>query len=44
VSAASAVGLLIPSLHLPFIKRDGFSWMKCPACRRRTWVSLTLHL
>jgi hypothetical protein len=44
VSAASAVGLLIPSLHLPLLKRDGFSWMKCPACRRRTWVSLTLHL
>lgn len=28
----------LPSLHLPFIRGEHFSWMRCPACGRRTWV------
>jgi len=44
VDPLSAIGLLIPSLHLPVIKRGAASWMKCPACRSRTWVSLSVHI
>jgi hypothetical protein len=44
VDPLSAIGLLIPSLHLPVIKRGAASWMKCPACRDRTWVSLSVHI
>ena len=28
----------VPSVHLPFVKKRYPSWMRCPACRRRTWV------
>ena len=39
-----AVALAVPSLHFPLLKRDHPSWMRCPACRRRTWVRLGLRL
>ncbi len=44
VSALQALTLAIPSLHLPLIRRDHWSWMRCPACGRRTWVGLRLQL
>ncbi len=28
----------VPSLHLPLLKRRYPSFMRCPACGRRTWV------
>ena len=34
----------LPSLHLPLVKRDHPSWMRCPACGKRTWVRLGLRL
>jgi hypothetical protein len=34
----------LPSLHLPFVRGDHPSWMRCPACARRTWVRLGLQI
>ena len=40
VSAVDVVKAALPvSLHLPFIRRY-HSLMRCPACGRRTWVSV----
>jgi hypothetical protein len=44
LTAAAAIALAVPSVHLPFLKRDHGSWMRCPACRRRTWVSVQIQL
>lgn len=38
------IGLALPSLHLPLLKRGHPSWMRCPACGRRAWVRLGLQL
>jgi len=44
LTAGAALQHVVPSVHLPFIKRDHGSWMRCPACRRRTWVSVSIQL
>jgi hypothetical protein len=44
VTPRRLVGLAAPSLHLPLIKRDHPSWMRCPACGDRTWVRVRLRL
>ena len=44
VTPRRLVGLAAPSLHLPLIKRDHPSWMRCPACGTRTWVRVRLRL
>jgi hypothetical protein len=36
--------LALPSLHLPLVRRGHPSWMRCPACDRRTWVKVVLTL
>lgn len=33
----------LPSVHVPLLRRYG-SWMRCPACSRRTWVRLRVTL
>ncbi len=33
-----------PSVHLPLLKKGASSWLKCPACGRRTWVKLHVRL
>jgi ribosomal protein L37E len=38
------VGLALPSLHLPLLRREHPSWMRCPACGQRAWVRLGLRL
>lgn len=43
VGYVHAVRLAIPSLHLPLLRRDYFSWMLCPACQRRTWLRIELR-
>lgn len=30
----------IPSLHLPFVKKDHPSYLRCPACGKRSWVRI----
>lgn len=44
VSPRRLLSLLLPSIHLPLIRRGHPSWMRCPACGRRTWVKLVIHL
>ena len=44
VTPRALVGLALPSLHLPFLHGRHSSWLRCPACRRRTWVRLGLRL
>jgi len=44
VTPRALVGLAMPSLHLPFLRRRHSSWLRCPACRTRTWVRLGLRL
>lgn len=46
-SVATPLGLVtlaLPSVHLPLLRRGHPSWMRCPACGRRTWVRLGLRL
>jgi hypothetical protein len=44
VSARRALGLLVPSLHLPLLRPAPWSYLRCPACRRLSWVELTVRL
>ena len=44
LSAPRGIRALVPSLHLPFLRRDHPSWLRCPACGKFTWVRLSLHL
>ena len=44
LSAASALQYVVPSVHVPYLKREHGSWMRCPACRKRTWVSVQIQL
>ena len=43
VSYGQAVRLALPSLHLPIVRREYPSWMRCPACSERHWVRVRLH-
>jgi hypothetical protein len=43
VTAGDLLRLGIPSIHLLFLKRYP-SFMRCPACGRRTWVRVRWHL
>jgi uncharacterized protein with PIN domain len=43
VSYARAMKLAVPSLHLPGVRREYPSWMRCPACADRTWVRIRFH-
>ena len=38
VSYPRAVRLAVPSVHLPVLRGDYPSWMRCPACGQRHWV------
>lgn len=45
-SVATPIGLLglaLPSVHLPLLRRRHPSWMRCPACGRRTWLRVGLR-
>ncbi len=44
VTPRALLGLAVPSLHLPVLRRTHPSWMLCPTCHRRTWVRLGLRL
>jgi hypothetical protein len=46
-TAMSPVQLLkvaVPSVHFPLLNWRHTSWMRCPACRRRTWVRLAVQV
>jgi hypothetical protein len=44
VTPRRLIGLAAPSVHLPLVKRGYSSWMRCPACGKRTWVRVRLRL
>jgi hypothetical protein len=44
VTPRGLVRLAVPSVHLPLVRRGHPSWMRCPACGRRTWVRVGLRL
>lgn len=43
LTVKQALTAALPSLHLPILRRRYPSWMRCPACRRHTWVRLDLR-
>lgn len=44
VSPRRLATLALPSVHLPLLRRDHPSWMRCPACGKRTWVKVVITL
>ena len=44
LSPSAALKHAVPSLHLPFLKREHGSWMRCPACHSHHWVSVRITL
>lgn len=44
LTPAQAIQLAVPSFHVPFLKKDHGSWMRCPSCHERTWVSVEIQL
>jgi hypothetical protein len=44
LTPSQALQLAVPSVHLPFLKRGHGSWMRCPSCHHRTWVSVQIQL
>ena len=36
----AAISAAVPSVHLFLLRKNYPSWMRCPACKRRTWVRL----
>jgi hypothetical protein len=44
VTPRALLRLAVPSVHLPLLRGRYFSWMRCPACDRRTWVRLGLSV
>lgn len=44
VSLLRAVRLAVPSMHLPFLRPAPYSYMRCPACGRLEWVTLSVRL
>ncbi|MGH8891824.1 MAG: hypothetical protein ACRDWY_00720 [Actinomycetes bacterium] len=44
VTPRGLLRLVVPSLHLPLLRRGHSSWMRCPTCGRRTWVRVAVRL
>jgi len=44
LTPSAALQHVVPSLHLPYLKPKRGSWMRCPSCRHRTWVSVQIRL
>jgi hypothetical protein len=38
VSVLRAARLAVPSVHLPLVRPAPWSYLRCPACRRMSWV------
>jgi hypothetical protein len=43
LSPAQGIRAALPSLHLPILRRDHPSWLKCPACGRFSWVRVSIQ-
>ncbi|EIV95718.1 hypothetical protein [Frankia sp. QA3] len=44
LGAKQALWILTPSVHLPLVRPRHPSLLRCPTCRRMSWVRLGLHL
>lgn len=44
VTPRALLRLAVPSVHLPLLRGRHSSWLRCPACDRRTWVRLGLSV
>ncbi|MDQ1635527.1 MAG: hypothetical protein QOJ32_2336 [Frankiaceae bacterium] len=44
LSPSQAGRLLLTTVHMPGVRRHHVSWVKCPACGRRSWSRLKLQL
>ena len=44
VSSTHAVRALLPSVHLPVLRRRYPSWARCPRCGKYAWVKLSIKL
>ncbi len=42
LTVSQAARAMVPSVHLP-LPGPHRSWVRCPACRRRGWVSIRLR-
>jgi hypothetical protein len=43
LAPAQALRTMLPSLHLPLLRRER-SYLRCPACARWEWCHLTVRL
>jgi hypothetical protein len=41
---SGALRAMLPSLYLPLPRRRYDWWLRCPACKRRTWTDVSLRL
>jgi hypothetical protein len=39
-----AIRAAVPSVHLPFLRRERPSYLRCPACNKFTWTRLSVQL
>ena len=44
VSLTHFARLALPSLHVPVLRGEHPSFIRCPACNRRSWVKLEIRL
>ena len=44
LSPLQGVRAAVPSVHVPFLRRDHPSYLRCPACERFSWVRLSICL
>jgi hypothetical protein len=44
LSARQALKMAVPSLHLPFVRKENPSYVRCPACGKFSWARVHLHL
>jgi hypothetical protein len=44
LSPTQAGRLLLTTVHAPGLRRSHVSWVRCPACGKRTWSRLKLRV
>ena len=44
VTLVALARLALPSLYLPKVRGEHPVWLRCPACRRRTWVRVQVEI
>jgi hypothetical protein len=44
LSPSQAGRLLLTTVHMPGVRRHHVSWVRCPACSKRSWSRLKIQL